>query len=49
MMAMVDGLILQRMADERVFSWRAVSEAMDDLLLNGLVGRGKEAACRSLR
>ncbi|OGO46292.1 MAG: hypothetical protein A2W34_02450 [Chloroflexi bacterium RBG_16_64_32] len=42
MMAMVDGLTLQRMADKRAFSWRSVSHAMDDLLFNGLLARGKE-------
>jgi AcrR family transcriptional regulator len=42
MMAMVDGLTLQRMADKRAFSWRSVSDAMDDLLFNGLLVRGKE-------
>jgi AcrR family transcriptional regulator len=42
MMAMVDGLTLQRMADKRAFSWRNVSDAMDDLLFNGLLAGGKE-------
>jgi AcrR family transcriptional regulator len=42
MMAIVDGLTLQRMADKRAFSWRSVSDAMDDLLFNGLLARRKE-------
>jgi AcrR family transcriptional regulator len=42
MMAMVDGLTLQRMADKRAFSWQGVSGAMDDLLFNGLLSPGKE-------
>jgi AcrR family transcriptional regulator len=39
MMAMIDGLTLQRLADKRAFSWRSASVAMDDLLFNGLLGR----------
>ncbi len=40
--AMADGLTVQRMVDSRAFTWRSVSRAMDDLLLNGLLARGKE-------
>ena len=42
MIAMADGLTVQRMLDERAFSWRSVSRAMDDLLFNGLLARRKE-------
>jgi AcrR family transcriptional regulator len=42
MIAMADGLTVQRMLDSRAFTWRSVSDAMDDLLLNGLLARGKE-------
>jgi AcrR family transcriptional regulator len=42
MIAMADGLTVQRMLDARAFTWRGVSDAMDDLLLNGLLARGKE-------
>ena len=43
MMAMVDGLVLQRMADRRALSWRGVADAMNDLLFNGLAAREKES------
>jgi len=42
MIAMADGLTVQRMLDERAFTWRSVSRAMDDLLFNGLLARRKE-------
>ncbi len=42
MIAMADGLTVQRMLDARAFTWRNVSDAMDDLLLNGLLARRKE-------
>lgn len=42
MIAMADGLTVQRMLDARAFTWRSVSDAMDDLLLNGLLARRKE-------
>jgi AcrR family transcriptional regulator len=42
MIAMADGLTIQRMLDARAFTWRSVSDAMDDLLLNGLLARQKE-------
>ncbi len=41
MIAIVDGLTVHRTLDKRAFSWRSVSDAMDDLLLNGLLARGK--------
>lgn len=40
MIATLDGLVLQRMADERAFSWKSVSAAMEDLVLGGLAARG---------
>ncbi len=42
MIAMADGLTVQRMLDARAFTWRNVSDAMDDLLLNALLARRKE-------
>jgi AcrR family transcriptional regulator len=39
MIATLDGLALQHMADQRAFSWRSVSAAMEDLVLNGLVAQ----------
>ncbi len=42
LIAALDGLVLQRMADERAFSWKSVSAAMEEFVLNGLAARGND-------
>jgi AcrR family transcriptional regulator len=42
MIAMADGLTIQRMLDARAFNWQNVSRAMDDLLFNGLLAPGED-------
>jgi len=41
--AVYDGLVLQYLADPEAIDWRAISPVLTQMMLSGLVSRGKSA------